>query len=180
LHSACAAIGVARANRLPNLTITPSYGWAATSMGDLFNPGNVFWDIAGNIVQTIFDGGTLKHRECAAWAAYAQAKAQYRATVLNAFQNVADSLQAIRWDAEALRAAEKAEHAAAKSLKIARGQLEAGDISTLVLLTAEQAYQQALLNLIQTKVNRLSDTVALFQSLGGGWWNRGTLSPYAK
>jgi NodT family efflux transporter outer membrane factor (OMF) lipoprotein len=173
LHAASAEIGVAAANRLPNITLgITSYGSAALTLADLFKSGTGFWQLAGGIAQPVFDGGTLKHREGAARAAYDQAAAQYRATVLNAFQNVADSLQAIRSDAVALGAADKAERAAGKSLAIARRQLEAGDISTLTLLGSEQTYQQARLNLVQAQAGRLADTVALFQSLGGGWWNK--------
>jgi NodT family efflux transporter outer membrane factor (OMF) lipoprotein len=173
LHAASAEIGVAAANRLPNITLGVSaYGSAALSLADLFKSGTGFWELAGGLTQPIFDGGTLKHRENAAQAAYDQAAAQYRATVLNAFQNVADSLQAIQSDAIALRAADKSLRAAAKSLEIARRQLALGDISTLMLLNVEQTYQQARLNLVQAQVNRLEDTVALFQSLGGGFWNK--------
>ncbi|HXA47247.1 MAG TPA: efflux transporter outer membrane subunit [Burkholderiaceae bacterium] len=173
LHAASAAIGVAAANRLPNITLGVStYGSAALTLADLFKSGTGFWELAGGLTQPIFDGGTLKHREGAAQAAYDQAAAQYRSTVLNAFQNVADSLQAIQSDATALRAADKAERAAAKSLAIARRQLALGDISTLALLSIEQTYQQARLNLVQAQVNRLEDTVALFQALGGGFWNK--------
>jgi len=173
LHAASAEVGVAAAARLPNITLgVTGYGSSALTLADLFKSGTGFWQLAGGITQPIFDGGTLKHRENAAQAAYDQAAAQYRATVLNAFQNVADSLQAIQSDAAALRAAAKAERAAARSLAIARRQLALGDISTLLLLGAEQAYQQAKLNLVQAQANRLQDTVALFQSLGGGYWNK--------
>jgi outer membrane protein TolC len=157
---------------LPNITLgVNAYGSAATTMANLFKSGTGFWELAGGLAHPIFDGGTLKHREGAAQAAYEQAAAQYRATVLNAFQNVADSLQAIQSDALALRAADKAERAATKSLAIARRQLALGDISTMMVLSTEQAYQQTRLNLVQAQANRLQDTVALFQSLGGGWWN---------
>lgn len=172
LHAASAQIGVAAANRLPNITLGISaYGSAASSLADLFKSGSGFWELAGGLTQPIFDGGTLKHRENAARAEYDQAAAQYRATVLNAFQNVADTLQAIQADSAALAAAGKAERAAARSLGLARRQLELGDISTLALLSAQQAYQQARVNQVQAQANRLSDTAALFQALGGGWWN---------
>jgi len=92
--------------------------------------------------------------------------------VLTAFQNVADTLHAIQSDADALKAAVAAERAAAKSLAIARTQLELGQISSLALLNSEQTYQQAMINLVQTTANRYADTAALFQALGGGWWNR--------
>ena len=173
LHAASAEIGVALANRLPNITLgITSYGSSALSMADLFKSGTGFWELAGGVTQPVFDGGTLKHRQYAAQAAYDQAAAQYRATVQNAFQNVADALQALQSDGAAVRAADKAKEAADKSLSIARRQLQYGDISPLMLLNAEQAGQQATLNDVQAKANRLSDTVALFQALGGGWWSR--------
>jgi len=172
LHSASAEIGVNVANRLPNITLSANMGYTAASIGQLFAPGNGFWTLAGNLAQPIFQGGTLLHRQRAAEAAYDQAEAQYRSTVLTAFQNVADTLHAIQFDADALKAAVAAERAAAKSLSIVRSQLELGDVSPLTLLNAEQAYQQAAINLVQALANRYADTAALFQALGGGWWNR--------
>ncbi len=172
MHSASADIGVSIANRLPNITLTANWGSSATAINQLFTPGTGFWALAGNLTQPIFQGGTLLHRQRAAEAAYEQAAAQYRSTVLTAFQNVADTLHAINYDAEALKAAVAAERAADKSLSIARRQLELGDISYLGLLNAEQTYQQTVINLVQVMANRYSDTAALFQALGGGWWNR--------
>jgi len=124
------------------------------------------------VTQPIFDGATLLHRKRAAEATYDQAAAQYRATVITAFQNVADALQALRFDADALQEAVNAERAADSSLAIAKRQVEIGDVSDLALLTAELAYQQSLINLVQARANRYADTAALFQALGGGWWNR--------
>ncbi len=100
-------------------------------------------------------------------------------TMLSAFQNVADTLYAIRCDADALKAAVAAEGAAAKSLAIARTQLELGDVSYLALLNAEQTYQQAVMSRVQALANRYADTAALFQALGGGWWNRSGV-PWAR
>lgn len=178
LHAASAEVGVAAANRLPNITLgVTGYGSSALSMADLFKSGTGFWELAGGITQPLFDGGTLKHRENAAQAAYEQAAAQYRATVQNAFQSVADALQAAQSDAAALKAADRALKAADRSLGIARRQLQYGDISPLMLLTAEQAYQQAKLNQVQAQANRLADSAALFQALGGGWWNRQAATP---
>ena len=172
MHAANALIGVAIANRLPNVTIGfTNAGTAATSLSNLFAPNTTFWALAGIITQPIFDGGTLLHRQRNAQANYDQMVALYRETIINAFQNVADSLKAIKEDALALRAAYKASRAALKSMSIAKQQMTLGDTSALSLLINEQLYQQAQLNLIQAQANRLSDTVALFQSLGGGWWN---------
>jgi NodT family efflux transporter outer membrane factor (OMF) lipoprotein len=172
MHAAGAQIGVAVANRLPNITLSADIGSSATAIAQLFTPGTGFWVLAANMSQPIFQGGTLLHRQRAAEAACDQATAQYKSTVLTAFQNVADVLHAIQSDAEAVKAAVTAEKAASESLAIARRQLELGDISYLALLNAEQTYQQASITLAQALSNRYADTAALFQALGGGWWNR--------
>ncbi len=171
LHSAEAQVGVATANLLPQFTINANIGSVATTLGSLFTGGSGFWSLAGNVTQPIFEGGALIHRKRAAEAAYDQAAAQYRATVIGAFQNVADSLRALQQDGEALQAALEAKTLAEDSLGIARKQVEIGDISYLALLTSEQAYQQAVITLVQAQANRYADTAALFQALGGGWWN---------
>lgn len=172
LHSASAQIGVAVANRLPNIVLSADLGTVATQVGQLFTPGTGFWTLAGNVTQPVFQGGTLLHRQRAAQEAYNQALAQYHSTVLTAFQNVADSLYAIQCDADAVKATMAAEESAGKSLSIARAQLELGDVSYLALLSAEQTYQQAVMNRVQAVAGRFADTAALFQALGGGWWNR--------
>jgi NodT family efflux transporter outer membrane factor (OMF) lipoprotein len=177
MHAAGALVGVAIANRLPNIVITGVAGSTAPQITQLFASGTEWWEVTGAVTQPIFHGGTLFHRELAAKATFDQAKAQYRSTVIQAFQNVGDALQAIRSDAIALQKAVAAERAAAKTLEIVRGQLRLGQISYLGLLTAQQTYQQALLTLAQAKAQRYADTVALFAALGGGWWNRQDVEP---
>jgi len=172
LHSASAQIGVAKANMLPQFTLSAAGGSMATQVSQLFKSGNGFWTLAGGITQPLFEGGALLHKKRAAEAAYDEAAAQYRGTVIAAFQNVADTLQALQFDADALQAAAEAERSASDSLAISRRQVELGDIGYVSLLAAEQTYQQASLNLVQAQANRYADTAALFQALGGGWWNR--------
>jgi NodT family efflux transporter outer membrane factor (OMF) lipoprotein len=172
LHAASAQIGVAIANRLPNLTLTASWGTSALRSGGLFGPGSGFWSLAGTLATPLIDGNTLLHKERAARAAYDQTAAQYRSTVITAFQNVADALRALQADADALRAQRAAARAAETSLDIARRQLALGQINYLGLLTAQQTYLQAVINLAQAQANRFADTAGLFQALGGGWWNR--------
>jgi outer membrane protein TolC len=138
----------------------------------VFSSGTGFWDVAGGVTQPVFEGGTLLHRERAARAAYTQAAEQYRSTVLTAFQNVADTLHALQQDADGLKAASAAKDAAAVTLDLAKKQYQTGYVNYLALLSAEQSYQQALINLVQAQTNRYADTAALFQALGGGWWNR--------
>lgn len=173
LHWASAQVGVAIANQLPQITLSGNLGGTSTQISQMFVPGNTFWALTGGLAQPIFDAGTLLHKKRAAEAGLEQAAAQYRGTVLTAFQNVADTLHALQSDAEALKAAVAAERAAKRSLDLTRQQLELGYVNHLALLAAEQAYQQALISTTQAQGNRLADTAALFQALGGGWWNRG-------
>lgn len=172
LHTAMAQIGVATANLFPQFNITANYGFSGGALGGLFSSGNKVWSIAGGITQPIFRGGALISQRRAALAAYDQALAQYRQTVLQAFQNVADSLRAIETDARGLRAQKAAEIAALQTLNLTRRQYILGSVNYLNLLTAQQQYQQAIINRIQAQALRYSDTAALFQALGGGWWNR--------
>jgi len=172
MHSASAEVGVAMANMLPQITLTGNQGGAATQFGQLLASGNTFWAGGASLTQTLFAGRALLHKERAARAALDQAGSQYRAAVLTAFQNVADTLTALQLDAQALDASVRAERAAKESLATVRRNVELGSVGYLALLNAEQTYQQAVLNLAQAQANRYADTAALFQALGGGWWNR--------
>jgi NodT family efflux transporter outer membrane factor (OMF) lipoprotein len=172
LHAASAQIGQAVAARIPQITLTANVGNSANAADRLFTPGTNFWTIAGGVTGPIFDGFTLLHKQRAAEAAFDQAAAQYKATVISALQNVADSLHVLQADADALRAASASEAAARRSLDIVHRQLDLGQIAYLNVLNAENTYQQARLALVQAEANRLADTAALFQALGGGWWHR--------
>jgi NodT family efflux transporter outer membrane factor (OMF) lipoprotein len=176
LHQATAQIGVATANMLPQLQITGSYGGAAARFADMFSPASVVWSLAGSVTQPLFRGGQLLHQRRAAIAAAQEAAANYKATVLTAFQNVADALLALQGDADALAAQIGAERAAAGSLDLVQAQYKAGGASYLQVLTAEQTYQNAALALVKARAQRFTDTAALFQALGGGWWNRNDLA----
>ena len=143
LHAASAKIGVAIANRLPNITLTANAGSTALAMDQLFTIGTGFWGVGAAATAPIFQGGTLLHEERAAKATYVQTSEQYRSTVLTAFQNVADTLTALEQDAEALKAAAAAAAAAKVTLDLAQRQMQDGYAGYLALLSAEQAYQQA-------------------------------------
>jgi len=172
LHAASAAIGVATAAQYPQFTLSGSYGSSAQTFSKLFDAETTAWNLAAGLTAPIFNGGALSARKRAAEAAYDVAAAQYRATVLNAFQNVADSLRALDSDAAALKAQAEAESLAAESLALATQQYKLGGISYLSLLDAQRVYQQAHVALVQAQAARYADTAALFQALGGGWWNR--------
>lgn len=172
LHSASALVGVATANQFPNITLNAGIATQALSVGALFGPAAPAAIVGGSLLQTLIDGGALAARKKAAVAGYEQADATYRSTVLQAFRGVADTLRALEYDALALRAAVAAEQATAASLQIARRRLDLGDTTYVFVLTAELAYRQASLLRIQAQAQRYADTAALFQALGGGWWNR--------
>jgi NodT family efflux transporter outer membrane factor (OMF) lipoprotein len=173
LHDASAKIGIATANRLPNFVLTANAGNSAAAINQLFSTGTGFWAIGATATAPLFDGGNLLHQERAAKAAYAQAAEQYRSTVLTAFQNVADTLVALEQDGAALKSAAAATGAAKVTLDLAQRQVKDGYASYLSLLSAEQAYQQARIALVQAQAIRFADTAALFQALGGGWWHHG-------
>ena len=172
LHSASAQIGVATANILPSFTINGNAGYMNTAIAGLLAPQNLFWQLAGNATQTLFDGGTLLHELQGAKDTYNAAAWSYRGTVIGAVQNVADSLRALQNDADALRAARDFERAAKISFDLAQQQMQTGNANVLILLTAQQTYLQATIQVVQARAARLADTAALFAALGGGWWNR--------
>lgn len=171
-HEACAHVGVAIANRLPNVQLGFSPGFAAASIAQMAAPGYGQWELAAMLTQPLFDGFELQHKETAARRQYDEAAAQYRATITTAIEDVANSLSAIRNDADTLKLTDDAAQAATRSANIAHMQLRLGDSSRVMMLNAQQAALQAQLALVQARAARLSDTIGLFQSLGGGWWNR--------
>jgi NodT family efflux transporter outer membrane factor (OMF) lipoprotein len=174
LHSASALIGVATANTLPAFTISANGGFINTALAHLLAPQNLFWDVAGNATQTVFDAGTLWHQLEGAKDTYNAAAWTYRGTVIGAVQNVADALRALQSDADALRAAQDFKRASKTSFDLANQQMTSGNANVLLFLNAQQGYLQATLQVVQAQAARLADTAALFAALGGGWWNRET------
>ena len=172
LHAASAAVGIAVANRLPQFAINADVGSDALSLRKLFTPYTGFWDLGTTLTQTLFDAGTLRHKQRAADAALDQANAQYRGAVILACQNVADTLRALKADSDAVKASMDAEGSAKRTFDLIQRQRALGTINVIVVANAEQAYRQAELGLVQAQANRYADTAGLFQALGGGWWNR--------
>ena len=173
LQAATAQVGVAIANRLPQLTLSAMVGTIPASPGQFFTPGNGAWSLLNQLAGPLFQGGALLHQQRAAYAAMRSAAQNYRATVINAFQNVADVLTAVQQDVRAVAANEDAERAAARALSLAQLQYGAGGVAYVTVLTAQSQYQNAVINLIRARASRFTDSVALFAALGGGWWHRG-------
>ncbi|MEM5345629.1 efflux transporter outer membrane subunit [Paraburkholderia azotifigens] len=170
LHQASAAVGVATANLYPQLTLSANFSPQSLTPAGMLKYADMIWNIGAGLTQPIFHGGQLNAKKRAAEAAFDQANAQYRQTVLLAFEDVADTLRALDHDAVALAAQTEAWRAASSSLDLARAQFRVGGVSYLSLLDAQRQYQLTVVNLAQAQAARYADTAALFQALGGGWW----------
>ncbi|HXZ48088.1 MAG TPA: efflux transporter outer membrane subunit [Usitatibacter sp.] len=171
LHQASAQVGVATANLYPQVTLTASFGAQSTELHDLLS-GPPVWSLGAGLLQPLFHGGSLEAQRRAATDAYEAAHAQYRETVLQAFRNVADVLRSLEADARTVKTQADAEALARETLELTRKQYRLGGTSYLALLVAERQYNQARLGLVVAQATRYADTAALFQALGGGWWNR--------
>jgi NodT family efflux transporter outer membrane factor (OMF) lipoprotein len=176
LHVAAANVGVADANMLPNISLSAAIGHEALTTGSLFTPQTLLWSLVGQITQPIFEGGTLSAQRKAALAALQVSGAQYQNTVITAFQNVADVLEALQYDALTLNAAQTAEDSAAQSLTVTQSEYRLGGQPFTAVLTAQTTYQNAAIAQVKASAMRLADTAALYQALGGGWWHRADVS----
>jgi len=179
VHQAAANVGVATANMLPQLTLSASGGSQADQFSQLFLKNTSVWSIGASVAAPVFDAGSLFHVKEAREATFEQAKAKYKSTVISAFQNVADALRAIQSDAALLKAQLVSERTAADSLKISQAQFQAGAGTYLNVLNAQQTLLNARTSRVKAEAIRYADTVALFQALGGGWWNRVDVTPAA-
>lgn len=176
LKAANAKIGLVTAKMFPDFTISANVSSIATHVGDLFVPGSAIWNTGLNLLQPVFHGGENIHQRRAAIAAYEAAAARYRSTVLLAFQNVADTLTALEADANAVKTQTAAEQSALASLELSRQQYQAGAVNYLLVLNAQNTWQQTRIGKIKAEAIRLADSAALFQALGGGWWQRADLA----
>ena len=171
LHAASAGIGVAEAARLPQLSLSAQYAQQTSKLSELFTqPGGV-WSAGLGLAAPLFHGGTLRAQADEAKQRYAQAQAAYRSTVIAAFVDVADALQALQHDGDSYTAHNRALQAARENEELSAAEYRAGKYTELQVLTAEQQYQSAALTQVQADAQRFTDTAALFRALGGGWWN---------
>lgn len=168
MEGASADAKAAVAARLPSFTLSAQYGGTANTFADMFATGNPFWALLGGVSAPIFHAGSLLHQSHAAKAALEAAQAQYRSTALQAFADVSNALTAIQTDGDALAAADRGNRASADSLNFTRRQYELGAVGTFTLLPVLAARAEARSTWVQARAARLVDTVALYQSLGGG------------
>jgi len=176
LHQASAQIGVATANLYPSITLSGGYGSEATKVSDLFSGGSAVWNLGAGVLQPVFRGGELRARKREAIANYEQVQAQYKETVLLAFRHVADVLLALQTDMDNLSLQQESKDLSTQTLQLVQLQFKEGAVSYLGLLNAQTQYQQSRIAYIQARSALYADTAALFQALGGGWWNRQGMS----
>jgi NodT family efflux transporter outer membrane factor (OMF) lipoprotein len=166
VHAAAAQVGVATANLYPRISLSASFGSATFTGAALLTPAATVWGVGASLTQPIFHGRALLAQRKAAVANYEASVALYQQTVLNAFQNVADTLTALNQDAMALQAAQSAAAAAHQSFSDTDGRYRLGALSYPTSLASEQRWQNATLTEIQDTASRLIDTAALFQARG--------------
>lgn len=175
LHEATARVGIATANLFPNISLSGSLGSQALQSDDLFGSSAAAWSLGLNLLQPIFRGGSLRAQQRAAKAGMDKIAADYRNTVLIAFQDVADGLRALELDAESLAAQSNAAAATSTSLELTRKQYNDGSVAYLQVLDATRQYQQSRISVIEARATRLADTAALFAALGGGYGDAGAM-----
>ncbi|WGS46414.1 efflux transporter outer membrane subunit [Burkholderia sp. JSH-S8] len=168
LHQASANVGVAAANLYPRFAISAGAGSERTRIADIVNGLNI-WNVGLSLTQPLFHGGELRAKKHAAEAAYDAAFADYRQTVLQALQQVADAMRAVEQDAETLRSRDEAAREADASNAISAARYAAGGLSEFGLLDAQRQALQTALDRTRAQADRLADTAALFQALGGSW-----------
>lgn len=170
LHADSAAIGVVTAQLYPSITLSASLGQQALSTGTLFSGASQFWSLSAGLLAPIFHGGTLEAQRRAAIDTYRASLATYEETVLQGFQQVADTLRALEHDAELVDAQRQVLDTASESLQLQRVSYAAGKTTILNLIDSERVYQQARLGFVRAQAQRLQDSAQLFVALGGGWW----------
>lgn len=169
LRAAEAAVGVAHAARLPQFSLSAHWGGTAASPAQMLWQSGRFFDLTANLLAPLFDAGAGRQREAAAVAQWKQSAAQYRATVLQALQNVADGLHALSSDREAWLLARAALHQADRWARMADDQLAAGHIDRQTWSLAAQAHLQSQAQCAQVQAAWLADMAGLLQALGGAW-----------
>lgn len=169
MDAAAAEAKLAAADRYPQINLTATLGKAAQSGALFFNPFSTLWGLGASLAAPIYHGGALAAQEKAAVQAYQADSAAYRGTVLTAFRQVADTLDALQATDTAYVQQQTAQAAAAQSLQLAQGRYRDGETDYQTVLSAEIAYQQDTVAAIQGRSQRYLESVALFLALGDGW-----------
>jgi NodT family efflux transporter outer membrane factor (OMF) lipoprotein len=167
--SASAQIGVQEAAWFPNLTLNASYGFSAATLGKLLNVSSSVWSYGASATQTLFDAGATNARVSQARSAYDQSVAEYRQTVLAAFQDVEDQLAAQRILAVEEGYRRQSADAGQQAATMVLNQYKAGQVAYTDVVTAQATALTARRSVVQATAVRQTTAVALVQALGGGW-----------
>jgi outer membrane protein TolC len=167
LHAATSAVGIAESNLYPKIQLTATVGQQAPTPGELFDRSSTAWSLLSGLTMPLFDAGSLRAQKRAAVDAMRASAASYEQTVLEAFTQVADLLEALAHDAEQLDAQDQAQRAAESNLGLTRAAYQEGNVGILQVLDAQRSYQQARLGYVKATAQRYLDTVQLFLALGG-------------
>jgi NodT family efflux transporter outer membrane factor (OMF) lipoprotein len=167
LHAATAAVGVATANLYPHIELTASFGQQATEIGHLFDRSSGVFGLAGSLIAPLVDGGTRRAEKRAAEEAMHASAARYEQTVLVAFGQVADTLDAIGHGHEQWQAQGRARDAALDNVDLTQKSYHEGNVGVLQVLDAERLYQQARLGYVRADAQRYLDAAQLMLALGG-------------
>jgi NodT family efflux transporter outer membrane factor (OMF) lipoprotein len=169
VYSANAGIGVARAAFFPDLSLSGSYGFQNTGLGNLLAIGNRFWALGPLATLDLFDGGLRRAKVREAHAEFAEASADYRQTVLGAFREVEDDLVLLRDLGIEAGQEDEAVQAAQKTQSIASNRYREGIVNYLEVVTAQTAALSAERSAETIRTRRLQASVDLIRALGGGW-----------
>jgi NodT family efflux transporter outer membrane factor (OMF) lipoprotein len=171
LHAASAAIGVATAQLYPNISLSASFNQEALATSTLFNPASSVWAVGAQLLAPVFHGGALIAQKRASVDAFDASLANYKQTVLTAFGQVADVMQALAHDAQLLEAQRRALQSAEEALRLTRETYQYGNVGVLQVLEAQRLTEQARLGYVRAQSQRYVDTVQFLTAMGGGWWN---------
>ena len=172
LHASAAAVGVANAQLYPQLTLSADIMQQFLKPDTLFDPASNIWSLGVNLAAPIFHGGTLHAQKREAEDSYQATLATYEQTVLSAFGQVADTLDALSHDAEQLAAEQAAYESGESTLRLTRTSYSLGNATLLQVIDAQRQLEQARLGLARAQAQRYLDSAQLFVALGGGWWNQ--------
>jgi len=164
-----AAVGIAVAAYYPTLSLSGAAGFSQSPLQGLLHTANHVWSIGADGTETVFDFGERHAEVQAAKAAYEAAVANYRSTVLNAFEDVENDLSGLRILADQAKALDTAVHDAIRGTEIALAEFQAGTVDYTTVAAAQQTQFSNQQNALSIAESRLIDAVSLIGDLGGGW-----------
>jgi NodT family efflux transporter outer membrane factor (OMF) lipoprotein len=169
LYAAHANVDAARAAFFPQIGVSAGVGWGSGTIGSLFDPASLAWNVGASLTQTIFDGGAINARSQIAKLQQEEQIANYRSTVFNAFKAVETSVGTADAITQQLDFIEQQVHASVEAERISELQYREGTIDITTLINTQSTLFSAQISLVNTKLARLQNSIGLYIALGGGW-----------